>query len=886
MLSRLFQQLFASIGVIFRMIRAFFVRALSSSAARIKNAASLTRQAAKLGPTILKTVFGAGKKPTKREDYIETKQMFISKSFLILVSASVIVLAVLFYTIAWPWLVSKFLTARLWCEDPDTKLHTGKVVLYYEQEKENVYFKGRLEDGVIQGEGTAFDENGLMIYSGNYADGTYSGEGTLYVDGALTYKGDFADGLYHGTGKLYGSEERLIYEGTFADGLYDGEGKLYDLTETLRYEGEFADGLYHGTGKLYNMAGQMIYIGDFFDGARSGEGTAYYNGKKQYRGSFENDQYNGTGILYDDDGTIVYEGTFVDGLYDGAGTLFLEDGVTVEASFRAGELEGTARYLRSGKLFYEGDAVRRMPEGTGTLYGGDGKALYTGPMRSGTIDGGALLGLSAEELRLMLRENLTETVGEQGFAITDEKLGMTTFCSYAQEEIEPAVYYVYLYDGKAVSELLWESVEEFEVRSLAGENAPKPLEGGIMSAVFPAALPVELGERAWCRMYQYEDYTLCLWSKEENSVPLLVEWRLNEHLPTVAPTEVPSAGAAGRLEEFLSQLGVALSQAGTAAGRNTSDNPYYGQQDAEQLLEQVAQEDLSKVVTAALTYFECAERRVVNEENLELYRVLLAEEQEQADLGKGNLARIAQLETMVSRLDVEIMKDVVQMRKASRTVEDAAELDIKRFDLQELSVLFDATQLDAAALGEEAVAIAMEKALAAAEQMKQEETAKDTAGLESESPATSEDTGDETSDVAISEDGVSDVDAAEEPETTTENGMLTEAEPAVEPVDQKMILNTVEDGLLELDLSRQGVLLALREYETALEFVSQAEQAYAMGTLSNRERLESRIAANELRASLYMAAADFSRRAAAFNETTGGMLAKEVGWMPEVLGNC
>ena len=111
MLSRLFQQLFASVGVIFRMIRAFFVRALSSSAARIKNAASLTRQAAKLGPTILKTVFGAGKKPTKREDYIETKQMFISKSFLILVSASVIVLAVLFYTIAWPWLVSKFLTA-------------------------------------------------------------------------------------------------------------------------------------------------------------------------------------------------------------------------------------------------------------------------------------------------------------------------------------------------------------------------------------------------------------------------------------------------------------------------------------------------------------------------------------------------------------------------------------------------------------------------------------------------------------------------------------------------------------------------------------------------------------------------------------------------------
>ena len=828
MLSRLFQQLFASFGVAFRTVRAFFARTLNGMVARIKSATSLTRQAAKLAPAMMKTVATAGKKPTKREDYIETRQMFISKSFLIMALVVVIALAALFYWIGWPWLVSRFFTAKMWYEDPDVADYSGEVILYYEKEKETVRFEGRLEEGVIQGEGKIFDENGMLVYSGSYVDGIYNGMGTLYIDGALTYEGAFADGLYNGKGKLYGPEEQLLYEGGFAAGV------------------------------------------------RSGEGTAYENGRKCYRGAFENDLYNGEGVLYNDNGKILYEGIFLDGLYDGDGILSLESGVTVEAAFQGGEVLGTARYLRNGKLYYEGDTVDLLPEGVGTLYGGNGRALYTGPMRTGTIDGSGLLGLPAEELRSMLQATLTETTGDRGFSITDEKLGFTAFCSYAQDGAEPAVYYVYLYGGSAISGLLWETAADFEAYALAGENVPDLEVDGAMAAVFPAQVPVELGETPYCRSYQYDGYTLQLWSKEKNAAPLLAEWRLDQDMPEPSQEASASEGSVGRLEALLAQLGLPQPNGGT--GGETTGNPYYGQLDAAQLLSAAEIDERTAVLTAALTYFEYAERRAIAEENLALCQILLEEERKLADQGKGDALRISQLEDRLSRLEVEIMKHVVQMRKDARAVESATGLAVQDFDLQALAMLFDVTKLDAAALGEEAVAVAMEAALAAVEPVGGESAAgdtdifaggaadRDTEGSGDEEPPDSGTANEETADGGE--------------EAAGETQVLD-----IEPVDRAAVLRLVEDSLLELELAYQDVMLALREYETASETAAQAQQDYAMGVISNTQRIESQMAANELRSALYTTTADFARRAAALNEITGGRLAAEINWMPDVLGN-
>ena len=780
MLSRLFQQLFASAGVVFRTIRAFFTRALSGVIARVKSATSLTRQAAKLAPAMMKTAAAAGKKPSKREDYIETRQMLISKSFLIMAAAVIVVAAALFWFVGRPWLVSRFFTAELWHQDPEAADYSGKVILYYEKEKDTVLFEGRLEEGVIQGRGSAFDENGRPVYTGDYVDGLYHGEGKLYTDGALTYVGSFADGLYEGEGRLYGEGEALVYEGGFSSGL------------------------------------------------RSGEGTAYENGEKRYRGGFEQDAYSGVGTLYDGTGSPLYEGEFLDGAYDGSGTLSLPGGITVEASFQEGEVLGDARCFVRGKLYYEGGLTDLLPEGTGTVYGADGKALYTGPMKNGAVDGGALLGLPADDVREMLDGRGQERAGAQGFAIASPALGLTVFCSFAQEDAAPTAYYAYLYGPaeRGDPSLLWQSAAEFEAAAMNDETAPKPAGAYAAEADFPVEVTAGLGDSPYCRTYRYEGYSLRLWSADSASAPLLGEWRLDGELPEPTGAPTASEGSDGRLNALLGQLGLKPS----GGGDRGEGNPYYGGGDPGRLLEGAAADERTAVLTAALSYFEHAERRVAAEENLALCQTLLEQARGLTDLGQGDAEELSRLEDMAARLDVEIMKHVVQMRKDARTVSELSGLEPQDFDLQRLPLLFEVAELDAAALAEEAVALAMEAALAAAQ--------------------------------PPSEEG---------------------GEPIVEPVDADAVRRQVEDSLLELELARQEVQLALREHESAVEAVEKLSRDHAMGTVSEEVLTAARMSANELRAALYIAVAGFARQAAELNDVTGGLLAVQIGWLPGVL---
>lgn len=848
MLSRLFQQFFASIGVVLRMIRAIFTRSLSGVMARVRSTFSLTRQAAKLAPAMVKTASAAGKKPTKREDYIETRRMFISKSFLIMAVIAMIGLAALFYLIGWPWLMSHFYTAKMWCEDSRVTDYNGKVILYHEKEKKTPCFEGKLEDGIIQGEGKAFDENGRVTFSGSYVDNIYNGKGTLYTDGMLTYEGDFSDGLYEGKGRLYGESETLVYEGYFAAGLYEGKGKLYD-------------------------GAQLLYEGDFAAGERSGEGVAYENEIKRYKGFFEKNLYHGEGILYDAEGNVLYAGSFSEGMYDGAGVLSVAEGRTIEAVFQAGEVLGNARCLANGTLYYEGGIAELLPDGSGTVYGSDGSVLFVGPMKNGAIDGGALVGLAADEIREMLGGNGQETVCDRGFTITSRALGLTVFCSFAQGDTEALAYHVYLYESadRNLPSMLWGSAADFEAVALTDDIVPES-EGAYTSYTdFPAPLPVDLGTEGYCYVYRYENCGFFLWSQRVASAPILVQWQLSQEMPEPSEESSDSQGSESRLDALLGQLG--LSEGGETD--QAEGNPYYGSEDVAKLLEGVSGEDLTKMLMAALSYFEVAERRVVAEENLAICQKILAEEKALKDLGKGDDLRLAQLEDMAARLEVEIMKHVVQMRKDARTVKDTVALEIAEFDLQKLALLFDVSTLDIEALGEEAVGLAMEKAL---EQLPIENGESVEASGE-EVPETEEEpteNGEETTE--NTEESSDDM-----PET--EKTPSEEQEPIIESVDTDALRQLVEDSVLELELAYQDVSLALREYETALEALAQMEQKFTLGLATNVDRLSEQMVANNYRAALYTATVNFAKKAAHLNELTGGMLASQVGWMPEVLGN-
>ena len=862
MLNELIRRLFAACGVVFRMIRAFFTRQFQAIVARVKSATSLTRQASKAAPALLKKATDVGKKPSKREDYIETKQMFISKSFLITVILVIVIVAALIYFLIWPWLLSRFFTAKFWCEDPKTESYTGRVILYYEKEKDNIKFKGRLEEGVIQGKGESYDKNGLLIYSGDYVDGVYSGEGKLYDAGNLVYEGTFLQGLYDGEGKLYDAGD-LVYEGTFLQGLYDGEGKLYDEGNLL-YKGMFAQGLYDGEGTLYEKNGKLLYVGKFSAGIRSGEGTAYQNGKRIYKGGFADDLYNGDGILYDSAVGIRYRGSFIDGLYSGSGVLTLDTGATVQAEFEQGEVIGDAKCFMGGKLYYEGSLRQLVPDGMGTLYSASGKALYSGPMKYGVIDGGALLETSAADLRDMLEERAEQSY-DQGFVISCEALGFAALCSYAGEDADPMVYRVYLYapkDNRPLASLLWDSPEEFE--DLAQQDEPRPgrTAGGTAAPGFSISLPVELGQKAYCQPYLYDGgYSLNLWSRLGEEAPSLLEWRLGRELPAVTGDKEETSDSAARLDALIAGLGLVsdrLSSDGNGKPGGAGGGQTSQKKDGGATLLKAVKEDgnVHAVLRAALSYLEYEELRAAAQENLELYKEMAEEEKALISSGKGDAERLADLEDQIAQFDVLIAKYAAQIRKDSRTVEDATGLKVSDYDVSDLLVFFEVGKLDMNALGDAVIAAAEEAARKKAEEEAAKRWEEQLAEWEQ---------------------------AMAEAEEGEEIPPPEKEEIVVPPVDKRALLETLEDNILDLELAHQDVQLALRSYENALSDVEQVRARYAVGEATKAEIQGAQITANNRRGLLYSAMISFTRQASILDESAGGALAKDQKWLTGIL---
>lgn len=405
MLSYLLRQLIRSFGIFFRTIRAFFTRKLAGAGAYIRRVTNFSRQATKVANASFQGAAAAMKKPTKREDYIETERLFVSKSFLVMLAVGLLLLILAGYFILWPLLLSRFFTAHFYQEDKRVEDWSGKVVVYYDEEKEIPRYSGRLKEGVLQGRGSQYDEAGLLIYEGDFADGVRSGTGTLYDAGVLTYEGDFAYGLRH------------------------------------------------GNGTDYSATGDVAYRGAFVEDVREGMGTAYYpDGERAYEGAFAAGLYDGTGTQYGEDGQIRYKGSFAEGLYNGSGTLYLPDGDQIQAEFVDGHTDGTIRWYQEGKLWYDGSADDLTPDGFGTIYAENGKVIYAGEMDRGTLDGAWLLGLTAEDLRAAFGEAaLEESDGARGFRVRNGELGLTALCSYQTEEEEARPYQLWLAPGETAS---------------------------------------------------------------------------------------------------------------------------------------------------------------------------------------------------------------------------------------------------------------------------------------------------------------------------------------------------------------------------------------------------------------------------------------------------
>ena len=160
MLSYLWNQLIRSAGVFVRTIRAFFTRRMTGITSRVRRVTNFSRNATKVATASVQSAVSVAQKPTKREDYVETSRLLISKALLLKIILGVIAAALILYFLVWPFILSNFLTARFVAGDSRISDWTGRVIVYADEDKTLPLYAGRLEDGVLQGRGEEYDESG------------------------------------------------------------------------------------------------------------------------------------------------------------------------------------------------------------------------------------------------------------------------------------------------------------------------------------------------------------------------------------------------------------------------------------------------------------------------------------------------------------------------------------------------------------------------------------------------------------------------------------------------------------------------------------------------------------------------------------------------------
>ena len=671
MLNYLLNQLTRSAGVFFRTIRAFFTRRATGITTRVRRVTNFSRNATKAATAAVQSAVSVAQKPTRREDYVETRRLLISKALLLKIVIAAVGAGLIIYFLIWPFILSHFLTARFYVEDSRVDNWTGRVVVYADKEKTLPLYAGRLEEGVLQGRGSEYDENGVLCYEGWFQDGVRAGSGTAYEDGVMIYEGQFANGTYEGTGTAY-ADGMLVYEGQFAGGVRQGQGKLYE-DGVLRYEGSFADD------------------------TAEGEGTSYYpSGAVSYKGQFAAGLPEGTGTEYRESGGKLYEGGFAAGEYSGTGTLYLDEGGTLEAEFEAGEPLGVVEWHRGGRLYYQGEWSLDQPSGLGTLYTRTGTAVYTGEFAGGTLDGGQLLGLSVDELREMLGADNTENIANDGdgFLVVSRQLGLAALCSFATQEQESQVYAVYLF-----------APEGDWIRLLPGMDRvalpawPEGTESwsGQQEFTPPPGVAVEAGTYS-SQVYTTQDSRVTiLTASGADGGCVLLHWSSLEDLPDsgLEPGGTPdggSAGGDGRMEALLAALDL-METPGT--GSQATQNPYYGTQDPGQALAGCeTPEQAGALIDAMLSYWQQAELQCTLEENLARTQAQLAQARTEQSMGMDNGDAVAALEEEEAELLTAIDACKAERMRAQVQAQEAAGADPADYALDQLLLSFEPSQQD------------------------------------------------------------------------------------------------------------------------------------------------------------------------------------------------
>ncbi len=819
--------------------------------AQLRRLTNFSRHATKAASSSLQGVMSAAQKPTQPSDYVETGRLYISKALIIRILVGIVALFLLIYFVIWPFILSRFLTARFYEEDKRVENWSGRVIVYSDKKKRLPLYSGRLEDGVLQGECRQYDRTGVLLYEGQLKDGEKTGSGKEYENGVLAYDGQFAAGFYSGRGKRYENGQlvydgqydaglrsgsgvayedgQLLYRGQFLDDLYEGRGKLYKdgnlfydggfhagaaegtgiVYEDGRvaFEGQFMNGLYEGRGKLYEE-GVLRYDGSFHAGVPEGTGTAYYpSGRIAYQGSYLAGKPDGSGVAYRENGRKAYEGGFADGEYSGLGTVFYEDGSQLEASFDNGEASGTVEWKKEGLLYYRGQWADDGPSGFGTIFSKAGNKLYEGPFLGGTVDGRSLLTYSTEQLRSVLCDGTlrSETVGD-GYRIIAEEMGMTALCTFQTEERPSTVYQIYL--SAPVKEnwvAILPGMEHTQAVQWSEDETPNQRPIRYIGQI---GVNVEAGTYFAENAVAEDRRTTALYSDETRQQVVLLTWVRNDVTPI--PLDWGSDAGAESVGAFLD----ALDQMENASGADMGESAPFGDLDPEEAFENVTEaDDAVSLADTMIRFWEQTERMNALEEALARIGMMLEEARNAAVQGVGTAEAAAALEQEQLELSSRVEACRTELKRLELQASALGADDLGKYALDEMLMDFDPVEQD---VGELTLVVA----------------------------AFAQVTGREMS--------------------------ASEAE------------NAVKVGLLDLADAYGAVKLALSRYQALASCTKNEAGTYAMG-LSSKDSWYRAMNEQTLgRIELCSALAGFSRLTNQFNQLTGGWVSRSFGWHRQV----
>ncbi|KAK8825401.1 hypothetical protein WA538_003097 [Blastocystis sp. DL] len=196
---------------------------------------------------------------------------------------------------------------------------SGNTMTELDSDGKRIYegaFKGSVENGFVrEGKGRAYAKGGKMVeYLGEWKNGKRNGVGTEYRGLIALYIGEWKNGMRNGKGKEMDENGRVVFVGEWKDGK--GKGKEMDANGNVVYEGEWWNGKRNGVGEVFKGT---RWIGYWKDGKMNGMGYEKDGNEVVKRGClFENGEMKrvvqefdgGKVVEYDENGKKIYEGEY------------------------------------------------------------------------------------------------------------------------------------------------------------------------------------------------------------------------------------------------------------------------------------------------------------------------------------------------------------------------------------------------------------------------------------------------------------------------------------------------------------------------------------------------------------------------------------------------